>query len=379
MFVTNKALGGGDWHYDPPTGAGQKGISGATGLNNIGLLVRVQGKVTAGAPGDAGPVFINDGSGVNVQIVLPPGATSAGYGAWVAVTGVASCAKEHQQTTGPADPTYEDFQRRVVLARDMQTLQPGPQWVYPGEMVYIPAGGFLMGNNGQEGYSDPNELPQHSVNLSGYYIGKYEVTRGEYRQFMNAGGYSNPAYWSSAGRNWKGSRTEPDYWAAEQNWGSPPGAFTQTDNHPVVGVNYYEAEAFCNWAGGHLPTEAQWEKAARWDGHPRVYPWGAAWDQQRCNNGYDSLYSGYQTAPVGSYPSSASPYGCIDMAGNVWEWVQDWYRSYPSSSTPFDYTGACRVLRGGGWSNSGSVIRCAFRGLNGPSGIWHGQGFRIAR
>lgn len=263
--------------------------------------------------------------------------------------------------------------------------------VYPGQMIYIPAGSFLMGNCGvgddlyyDQLYNLCYEKPQHSVNVSGYWIGKYEVTRGEYRQFMNAGGYSNSAYWSSAGWSWKVSsgRTQPYYWTDSQNWCSPPGTFTQTDNHPVVGVSYYECEAFCNWAGGHLPTEAQWEKAARWDGHPRVYPWGDTWDQQKCNNWDDSLYPGCQTAPVGSYPSGASPYGCQDMAGNVWEWVQDWFVTYPGSTCPMDYTGSSRVLRGGGWDYGygDSYGRCAFRSyLGGPGSYWGGYGFRLAR
>lgn len=268
--------------------------------------------------------------------------------------------------------------------------------VYPGQMVYIPAGSFLMGNNGSEPYSYSNEFPQHSVYLSGYWIGKYEVTRGEYRAFMNAGGYSNSAYWSSAGWSWKGSRTQPSYWAAQQDWyGGQP--FTQTDNHPVVGVSYYEAEAFCNWAGGHLPTEAQWEKAARWTGsYPRVYPWGNTWDQERCNNWYDTNPAGggqyrYQTAPVGSYPSGVSPYGCHDMAGNVWEWCRDWYGSSYYSQTPTGgwsnpqgpSSGSSRVLRGGSWVSYGGYVvssyRCAYRYGSGPYGIWSSFGFRVAR
>jgi len=263
--------------------------------------------------------------------------------------------------------------------------------VYPGAMVYVPAGSFLMGNSGvgNDGvYSHCRELPQHSVSLPGYWIGKYEVTRGEYRQFINAAGYSHQAYWSTAGWSWKVSngRTEPYYWAAQQDWGT--GTFTQTDNHPVVGVCYYEAEAFCNWAGGHLPTEAQWEKAARWTGsHPNVYPWGDAWDAEKCNNYYDHNAAGggygmYQTAPVGSYPSGAGPYGCQDMAGNVWEWVQDWYVSYPGSTCPFDYTGSYRVLRGGSWFNNDyDYYRCASRSNLVPYNYvrWSSSGFRIAR
>ncbi len=282
--------------------------------------------------------------------------------------------------------------------------------VYPGQMVYVPAGSFLMGNSGvgNDGvyywyWSSSNELPQHSVYLSGYWIGKYEVTRGEYRQFMNAGGYSHQAYWSSEGWSWKvsNSRTEPsDCWAASQDWyGGRP--FTQTDNHPVVAVSYYEAEAFCNWAGGHLATEAQWEKAARWTGtHPNVYPWGGVWDPEKCNNWYDTNPAGgggpyrYQTAPVGSYPSGVSPYGCQDMAGNVWEWCKDWYGSNYYSQTPSGgwnnpqgpTSGSYRVQRGGGWSSAGNdndddLDRCAYRICDGPYISWNGfsVGFRIAR
>ena len=279
----------------------------------------------------------------------------------------------------------------IILLAVCRYAVPASADVIPGEMVYIPAGFFLMGNSnvGNDAvYQASYELPQHPVNLSGYYIGKYEVTRGEYGQFMNAGGYTNLAYWSSAGWSWKGSRTEPYYWDAVQDWGT--GTFTQTDDHPVVSVSYYEAEAFCNWAGGHLPTEAQWEKAARWTGsYPNVYPWGDTWDQEKCNNWYDTNaagggYAKYQTSPVGSYPSGASPYGCMDMAGNVWQWVQDWYKSYPGSSNPFDYTNTYRVLRGGGWANGEYYGRCASRAPNVPGNYSLGNGggfvgFRLAR
>lgn len=392
LFMLNRSIGGENWHYDLATGTGQRGISGAAGPSNIGLLVKVQGKVMQGAPGDTEPMHIDDGSGAHVAVELPLGVVSPGYGASVSVTGVSSCAAEHQQISGPNSPTYLDVQRRVILTRDMQVLRPAPTLNYPGEMVYIPAGSFPMGNSGSEGYSYLNELPQHTVQLSGYHIGKHEVTRGEYRQFMDAGGYSSPAYWSRAGWSWKGSRTEPDYWAISQNWGSPPGAFDQTDSHPVVGVTYHEAEAFCNWAGGHLPTEAQWEKAARWTGsHSNTYPWGDAWDPTKSNSWSDSLYTGCQTAPVGSYPSGASPYGCLDMAGNVREWCLDWYqdkyqRDYYSQTPASGWAdpqgpsgGSSRVLRGGGWASSDYDSRCAYRFSGSSSATDYGVGFRMAR
>lgn len=255
----------------------------------------------------------------------------------------------------------------------------------PIEMVHIPSGSFLMGNTGNEDWTELDELPQHSVNLTDYYICKHEVTRGQYNQFILDDGYSNQSLWSASGWSWKvtNSKTQPLYWEASQDWGT--GTFTQTDNHPVVGVSYYEAEAFCNWAGGQLPTEQEWEKAARWNGSsPRQYPWGDIWDAEKCNNYFDSNSAGggyqkRQTSIVGSYTSGVSHYGCEDMAGNVAEWCKDWYVSYPGSSTPFDYTNTYRVLRGGSWNYVGYNYgyRCSFRIFEQPQNSLNTNGFRI--
>jgi len=293
----------------------------------------------------------------------------------ITVAGVEAAMSDFLVVTG-------DWDGSVLTVTGLVEYLVGPAAT---EMVYISAGSFLMGNNGSEPYTRPEELPQHTVDLSRFWIGKYEVTRCEYRCFMEAGGYSNPAYWSSDGWSWKVSqgRTEPGNWAEEQDWGS--GLFAQTDSHPVVGVSYHEAEAYCNWAGGHLPTEAQWEKAARWTGsYPNVYPWGNVWDAEKCNNWYDTNPAGggykcRQTAPAGSYPAGASPSGCQDMAGNVWEWCQDWYKSYPGSSSPFDYTDGFRVLRGGCYTNYNSDCRAATRNSEFPVGYWYLYGFRVAR
>ena len=372
VCMNNASVGGGDWHYNSVTGAGQKGPTGQFGLNNIGLLIRTCGSFTKV---DDTTFIIDDGAGRNIECTLPPGVVCYDWWQYVAVTGI-SCMYRWSSTIYPP----------AILVRDVDVLLRHA----PCEMIYIPDGSFLMGNNGREPFDcvdHPRECPQHSVYLSGYWIGKYEVTRGEYAQFMAAGGYTNSAYWSTAGWTWKGSRTEPEYWAAVQDWGT--GSFTQTDSHPVVGVTYYEAEAFCNWAGGHLPTEAQWEKAARWDDdaptqpvdlRPRVYPWGDVWDPEKCNSWYDSLYPGYQTAPVGSYPLGASPYGCQDIAGNLWEWCKDWYKSYPGSEPPFDYTGTYRATRGGSWlPGQESGCRCADRGYDLPDRNSNVCGFRLAR
>ena len=353
LGMTVRSLGGGDWRYDAGTGAGQKGVAAGQGLNNIGLRVKTWGKVT---PIDSASFYLDDGSSTPARIVLSQGTGAPEAGTSVSVTGISSCYQSGQALLAQ------------VLAAEIETAesQPEQDFQLPSggsiRMRYVPAGDFPMGNSGIGGdlqFGPANEKPQHNVHLSGYWIGKYEVTRGDYRQFIDAGGYSNPAYWSADGLIWKSinSRTQPGYWPAQQTWGSPPGTFTQGDTHPVVGVTYYEAEAFCTWAGGHLPTEAQWEKAARWNAagiHPNVYPWGDTWDAQKCNNWYDNVYPSYQTSPKGSYPSSASPYGCAGMAGNVWEWCKDWYSGSYYSQTPSGgwidpegpSSGEYRVMRG---------------------------------
>lgn len=280
-----------------------------------------------------------------------------------------------------------------------------------GELVTVPAGPFLMGSSS----AGPEARPPHWVHVPAFQIGKYEVTRGEFRRFIEAGGYEDPRYWSPEGWKWKESqevvyagmrgavsrvlrpnpdkpRNQPERWEPEQEWfghteGHP--RFIQTDRHPVVGVTYYEAEAYCKWAGGRLPTEAEWEKAACWDEarrHARIWPWGDEWDPEKCNNAEDHRYPGNQSAPVGSYPEGASPYGCMDMAGNAWEWVSDWARSYPGNPDPFDFTNAFRFVRGGCWDDGRDGVRSAARIWYLPpdsSGTGPGDcdyiGFRVAR
>ena len=288
-----------------------------------------------------------------------------------------------------------------------------------GEMVTISAGSFLMGSNHEDGFGGPEESPQHRVYLPTYQIGKYEVTRGQYRRFIEDGGYTDPNYWSSEGWKWKESefiiyagmngkfskvvrpnkdekRREPEHWKAEQEWighgyGHP--VFIQTDQHPVVGVTYYEAEAYCKWAGGRLPTEAEWEKAASWDEekqHANTWPWGDTWEPEYCNNPEDHNPAGggykvNQSAPVGSYPEGVSPYGCMDMVGNAYEWVADTAKSYPGNPEPFEHKGY-HFVRGGCWDDGPFSVRCAYRGWYlppGSSGVGPGDsdyiGFRVAR
>jgi formylglycine-generating enzyme required for sulfatase activity len=283
----------------------------------------------------------------------------------------------------------------LVFASEVLSFQPTPAnaadeqataaITHLGEMITIPAGNFIMGNNN----GAPEEKPEHSVYLPTYQIGKYEVTRGEYRKFIEAGGYNEPKYWSDEGWKWKesdelifsgmnghvnkekrpasmGKRSEPLFWAAEQEWAGDGGValsrFAQTDKHPVVAVTHYEAEAYCKWAGGRLPTEAEYEKAARWDEkqqHSNIWPWGDVWDAEKSNNADDHNPAGGgvkrgQSAPVGSYPAGASPYGCMDMVGNAYEWCGDWAKSYPGNTDVYDYTGKYYIVKGGCWDDGGS-------------------------
>jgi len=294
----------------------------------------------------------------------------------------------------------------------IETIAVEEKMKYRGEMIIIPAGSFIMGND----KGSWEERPQHTVYLPTYQIGKYEVTRGEFRRFIEAGGYEDPQYWSPEGWVWKegnvivyagmygavsfgsrpdslGKRNAPDHWDAEQEWighdyGHP--RFIQTDNHPVVGVTYFEAEAYCKWAGGRLPTEAEYEKAARWNGtHSYIYPYGDTWDPEKSNNpdDHNPAGGGYrvnQSAPVGSYSDGASPYGCMDMIGNAYEWCADWAKSYPGCSKEYDFTGKYHIVKGGCWDDVG--VTCSFRSWYLPpssGGVDHSDsdiiGFRMAK
>jgi len=223
------------------------------------------------------------------------------------------------------------------------------------KMVLVPAGEFTMGSPKNEGYG--NERPQHKVSLDAFHIDKYEVTNAQYKEFMDATGHEAPGYW------------------ADEKYNQP--------NQPVVGVTWYDAVAYARWVSKRLPTEAEWEKAARGtDG--RRYPWGSNWNSLKCN--FKSAADGYEyTAPVGSFPTGASPYGAMDMAGNVWEWCADWYDEDHYSEDPEKNplgpdSGIRRVLRGGCWMDPPRwSLRCAHRDADYPDSRSSVRGFRCAR
>jgi len=221
------------------------------------------------------------------------------------------------------------------------------------ETVLIPAGEFWMGTDDQ----DDDEKPRHHVNLDAFAIDRYEVTNERYRRFVDASGHPPPRF---------GAPVDP--------------AILGGASQPVVGVSWLDAEAYCRWAGKRLPTEAEWEKAARGE-DGRVYPWGDLWDSSRANSKESGLG---RSVPVGSYPTGVSPYGVHDMAGNVWEWVADWYaedyyQRSPRRNPTGPESGRWKVLRGGSWGYLPSLLRTSKRLSITPELRNTVVGFRCAR
>ncbi len=234
-----------------------------------------------------------------------------------------------------------------------QTRLSETRWIKDGSiMTLVPAGEFWMGSDKGSSidYIADNEKPRRKANLPDYYLDKFEVTNRQYLNFCRQTEYQLP-YLLRAGQ-------------------IPAGR----ENHPVVNMSWNDAEVYCKWVGKRLPTEAEWEKAARGtDG--RTYPWGNGWDQHLSNN-RTSPYE--DTVPVGSFPKGASPYGIMDLAGNVWEWTDDWYKSYPGSDKTFDQTGKMKVTRGGAYFYSIFLLLSSARNPLPPDDRSEYNGFRCA-
>ncbi|MBW4497119.1 MAG: SUMF1/EgtB/PvdO family nonheme iron enzyme [Oscillatoria princeps RMCB-10] len=263
-------------------------------------------------------------------------------------------------------------QQGRILAPDAPRPVPGAL----SEMIEIPAGEFERGSDSTDALD--NERPAHRHYLDTYWIDRYPVTCGQYRQFIAAGGYHNSSFWSSEGWEWRQNNSirQPLYWSDDSRF----------DSHPVCGVSWYEADAFARFAGKRLPAEAEWEKAVCWDasaGSRRTYPWGEEPpDASRCN--HDNLYA--QTTPAGAFPAGASFWGVCDALGNVWEWTSSWFEGYEGFEL-YPYAGYSqayfdrqhRVLKGGSWATRPRALRGSFRNWYQP---WVRQlfaGFRCAR
>ena len=255
----------------------------------------------------------------------------------------------------------------AVLGGCVQRSLSGP--VPPPDMILIPAGPFIMGSNKEDtkhqgaefGSAKPwylDEHPEHHVTLPDYFIDRFEVTNSLYLRLVEATKSRPPNFWI-------GGR----YPAGQENF-------------PVTGVNWYEAERYCRWAGKSLPTEAEWEKAARGT-NGREFPWGDTFDPKKANTGA----SGFERLlPVGSFPEGVSPYGVHDLSGNAWEWVADWYQPYPGSTDKNPLYGEKnKVFRGGGYGGSGGhyalpiFYRAAYRSSIPPEEAYMDLGFRCAK
>jgi sulfatase modifying factor 1 len=228
-------------------------------------------------------------------------------------------------------------------------------------MVWIPAGPFVMGARDDQ----EDNGPPHTVDLDGFWIDKYEVTVGEYQAFLR-------------------HFPQPDYQPRQPYGSMPPQYFSSPDyqRYPMVNVSWFAAQAYCAWKGKRLPTEAEWEKAARGtDG--RIWPWGHTFGPEHAN--VAGVRDGYAyTAPVGSYPAGKSPYGVYDLAGNVWEWVADWfdaqyYARSPARNPTGPPEGTLRVVRGGCWFADEQFARATYRNHAYPEARDNSLGFRCAR
>jgi formylglycine-generating enzyme required for sulfatase activity len=250
---------------------------------------------------------------------------------------------------------------------------PGDSYLDPHgiEQVWVPAGCFTMGTTDEQMEAERDlgppfwarsamraEQPAHEVCLtSGYRIDKTEVTNAAWQDFVDAGGYTTPDLWSESGQAW----------LADQDVDGLPLDCPNADqpDHPRACITWFEAEAYAAWRGGSLPTEAQWEFAARGP-ESLIYPWGDEWNPELAN-----VVDSTETTPVGSYPEGASWVGALDMSGNVMEWAADWldtdyYRESPQDDPPGAAEGRIKVERGGWWGSNSTVARSAYRHFEDP-------------
>jgi ribose transport system permease protein len=300
-------------------------------------------------------VYFNARETATQATPTPAAATTSGTPAAVASPTAAPTPVRVLPTPTPVPPPPTPTPMPTVAKA---TEGPGVAKVTEGPgvtdiMIKVPAGPFTMGSDkGAEG-----EAPAHQVDVPAFEMDKFEVINADFAKFVTATGYQTDAEKEKRTKTWQG-------------------AAGGKDNHPVIFISWNDAAAYCQWLGKRLPTEAEWEKAARGtDG--RTYPWGNEWDPSKANTKESGLRG---TAAVGSYGAGASPYGIEDMAGNVWEWTADWYEPYPGSTYKSDYFGQkFKVLRGGAWFETPDFVRTTVRNANSVTAANDDIGFRCAR
>ena len=257
------------------------------------------------------------------------------------------------------------------------------------ELIEIPAGPCTLGAP-PAGFAYDNERPRHRTDVRGYRLGRTPITNASYLTFVEGGGYRRREWWSDEGWAWKEEYdiTRPAGWTTDLSAEWRLSKLEPLHPHrPVVHISWFEADAFARAHDARLPTESEWEKAATWDqqnGRARIYPWGEQRPTPGLHANVDQLGGG--TAPVDAHPAGASPYGCLGMIGDVWEWTAGAFGAYPGfAAYPYreysevffgpDY----QVLRGGSWATRARVITCSFRNWDYPQRRQIFAGLRIAK
>ena len=267
---------------------------------------------------------------------------------------------------------------------------PPPRPTRPG-WVEVPEGSFTMGRPHGPGVYD-NEAQPHDVDLPAFEMARYPVTVGAYLEFLESGGYEDRGLWSQRGRDWLDEgHHAPRYWRQVDGvWHRVGfGCSMPVTDHPdeiLCHVTHFEAEAFARWAGARLPTEAEWEKAARWDpatGSTRLNPWG---DAPATTDVANVDHLAFAPSRIGAFPAGASPVGCEHMIGDVWEWTASDWQPYPGfEAYPYKeyskafFGGDWRVLRGGAWATRPSCATGTFRNWDHPFRRQIFAGIRLAR
>ena len=250
---------------------------------------------------------------------------------------------------------YQQLHEKIELGHARNHEKTATVQHLEPSMAQVPAGEFMMGSR----TGDADEQPVHRVYVETFFMDKYQVSVGQYAKFLESTSQDSPPEWSVMNK-------------------------ARHQNRPVVNVDWADAIAYCTWAGKRLATEAEWEKAARGtDG--RTYPWGNELPKGvHANMKKEKWSDHYVLSPVGMYEEGKSPYGIYDMAGNVWEWVSDWYdpdyyASSPSKNPTGPLKGQSKVIRGGSWGSSPKDLRSADRESHLPSARGMGTGFRCAK
>jgi formylglycine-generating enzyme required for sulfatase activity len=287
-----------------------------------------------------------------------------------------ACSLTGQSAEAPAQPPAQAPTQEGGSEEPPSSPSDGDTWTSDKDgmvLVYVSAGDFMMGAREFDEQAEPDEMPLRTVTLDAFWIDKTEVTNAMFAAFLTE--QDNKT--EGGGAWYEADSPDAKIAVVGPNWEVEEGF----EDYPVVEVTWYGAQAYCQWVGRTLPTEAQWEKAARGtDG--RIFPWGNT--QPNCS--VANFYTGSQScadgiAEAGTYGGTASPYGALDMAGNVWEWVADWYKSNYYKDAPTENpagpdTGSNKVFRGGSFESGPRTLRTSERNSEAPGEARYRTGFR---